>query len=128
MSNRISVFVEAPARLHFGVLDLRGQLGRCFGGLGAAIPAPSLLVEAVPSARVSADGPDADRAMEFATRFLAHTGLPGGINLHIHRTIPSHSGLGSGTQLGLAVARALAELHGLGTSPLELAGATGRGR
>ena len=27
-----------PARLHFGVLDLRGALGRRFGGLGAAIP------------------------------------------------------------------------------------------
>ena len=33
------------ARLHFGVLDLRGALGRRFGGLGAAIPSPSLLLE-----------------------------------------------------------------------------------
>ena len=32
------VFVEAPARLHFGVLDLRGALGRWFGGIGAAAP------------------------------------------------------------------------------------------
>ena len=128
MSNQGSVFVEAPARLHFGVLDLRGQLGRSFGGLGAAIPSPSLLLEAILADRVSADGPDADRAMEFATRFLVHTGLPGGIHLNIHRAIPSHSGLGSGTQLGLAVARALAELHGLGTDPVELARATGRGR
>src|SRR5215208_7416373 len=128
MSDRTSVFVEAPARLHFGVLDLRGELGRCFGGLGAAIPAPSLLVEAVPSARVSAEGPDADRAMEFATRFLAHTGLPGGVHLHIHRAIPSHSGLGSGTQLGLAVARALAELHGVTATTLELAAAVARGK
>jgi len=37
-----AVFVEAPARLHFGVLDLRGDLGRRFGGIGAAVPAPSL--------------------------------------------------------------------------------------
>ena len=40
------LFVEAPARLHFGVLDLRGDLGRRFGGIGAAVPAPSLLLEA----------------------------------------------------------------------------------
>ena len=128
MSSRASVFVEAPARLHFGVLDLRGELGRSFGGLGAAIPSPSLLLEAVLADRVSADGPDADRAMEFATRFLAHAGLPGGIHLHIHRAIPSHSGLGSGTQLGLAVARSLAELHGLETDAVELARGAGRGK
>ena len=35
-----AVFVEAPARLYFGVLDLRGDLGRRFGGIGAAVPAP----------------------------------------------------------------------------------------
>ena len=128
MSRRASVFVETPARLHFGVLDLRGRLGRCFGGLGAAIPSPSLLLEAEPAERVSAEGPDADRAMEFARRFLADRGLDGGVHLRIHRAIPSHSGLGSGTQLGLAVGRATAELHALKLSPVELAQSTGRGR
>jgi beta-ribofuranosylaminobenzene 5'-phosphate synthase len=128
MSDRASIFVEAPARLHFGVLDLSGRLGRCFGGLGAAIPSPSLLIEAVPSDRVSAEGPDADRASEFASRFLTHTGVPAGVHLHIHRAIPSHSGLGSGTQLALAVARALAELHGVMADAVELARSTGRGR
>jgi predicted sugar kinase len=44
MSDRDSVFVEAPARLHFGVLDLRGALGRRFGGLGGGEQAPSLLL------------------------------------------------------------------------------------
>ncbi|HEV7366461.1 MAG TPA: beta-ribofuranosylaminobenzene 5'-phosphate synthase family protein [Gemmatimonadales bacterium] len=128
MSDRDSVFVEAPSRLHFGVLDLRGRLGRCFGGLGAAIPSPSLLLEARPSPRLSAEGPDAERALEFATRFLAFHRLSGGVHLVLHRTIPDHAGLGSGTQLGLAVARAIAELRGLPTDPVELARATGRGR
>jgi beta-ribofuranosylaminobenzene 5'-phosphate synthase len=128
MSNPGSVFVEAPARLHFGVLDLRGRLGRCFGGLGAAVPSPSLLLEATPAPQVTAQGPDADRAIEFATRFLAFHGLSGGARLILHRSIPSHAGLGSGTQLGLAVGRALAELRGLSTDPVDLARATGRGR
>jgi beta-ribofuranosylaminobenzene 5'-phosphate synthase len=128
MSDRGSVFVEAPARLHFGVLDLRGRLGRCFGGLGAAIPSPSLLIEASPALRVSAEGPDAERAIEFATRFLGFHRLTGGLHLILHRTIPGHAGLGSGTQLGLAVARAIAELHRLPADPVELARATGRGR
>lgn len=128
MSPPASVFVEAPARLHFGVLDLRGRLGRCFGGLGAAIPEPSLLLEASLAARITGEGQDADRAVDFAERFLAFHRLGGGVHLHLHRTIPSHAGLGSGTQLGLSVARALAEMHRLPTDVLELARATGRGR
>jgi beta-ribofuranosylaminobenzene 5'-phosphate synthase len=128
MSDRDSVFVEAPARLHFGVLDLRGRLGRCFGGLGAGIPSPSLLLEARPASGVSAEGPDATRAAEFAERVLGFHQLSGGVRLIVHRAIPSHAGLGSGTQLGLAVARALAELNRLSPDPVELARATGRGK
>jgi beta-RFAP synthase len=128
MSDRASIFVEAPARLHFGVLDLRGRLGRCFGGLGAAIPSPSLLLEATASRTITATGPDAERAVEFARRFLAFHRLAAGVALTLHRTIPSHVGLGSGTQLGLAVARALAELNGLSPDPVELARATSRGK
>jgi beta-ribofuranosylaminobenzene 5'-phosphate synthase len=127
MSGRGSLFVEAPARLHFGVLDLRGDLGRSFGGLGAAIPSPSLLIEARRADRLSAEGPNADRAIEFAERWQAHQGRTGGAHFTIHRAIPSHSGLGSGTQLGLAVARALGELHGVTADPVELARSTGRG-
>jgi beta-RFAP synthase len=127
MSSHDSVFVEAAARLHFGVLDLRGDLGRRFGGLGAAVPAPSLLLEAAPDRRLSAHGPDAARARLFAERFLAHHGVAGGARLTVHRGIPPHSGLGSGTQLGLAVGRALAALHGLPDDVPDLARAVGRG-
>lgn len=123
-----SVFVEAAARLHFGVLDLGGALGRRFGGLGAAVPQPALLLEARRADEVSALGPDGDRAARFARRFLAHHGLEGGARIVVHRSIPAHSGLGSGTQLGLAVARALAELHGLPEDAPALALAVERGR
>jgi beta-ribofuranosylaminobenzene 5'-phosphate synthase len=122
------VWVEAPARLHFGVLDLRGALGRRFGGLGAAVPHPSLLLEAAPASDVRAEGPDAGRAAEFARRFLDFHRLRDGVRLRVHRAIPAHAGLGSGTQLGLAVARAIAELRGLATEPVALARAVGRGR
>jgi beta-ribofuranosylaminobenzene 5'-phosphate synthase len=127
MSAADSVFVQAGARLHFGVLDLRGARGRRFGGLGAAIPSPSLLLEArCAGDGVVAEGPDHARAAEFARRFLAAHGLPGGVRLVVHQRIPAHSGLGSGTQLGLSVARALAELYGLPHGPAELARAVSR--
>jgi beta-ribofuranosylaminobenzene 5'-phosphate synthase len=128
MSSPGSVFVEADARLHFGLLDLRGDLGRRFGGLGAAIPQPSLLLEVAPAADLTAEGPDADRALDFARRFFHYHGLQAGARLVVHRRIPAHSGLGSGTQLGLAVARALAELNGLPPDTAVLAPAVGRGR
>ncbi len=93
-----------------------------------AVPAPALLIEACRAGEVAARGPDAVRAAEFARRFLEHHGRAGGAEIVVHRAIPAHSGLGSGTQLGLAVARALADLYGLPTDAPALARAVGRGR
>ena len=125
-----AVFVEAPARLHFGMLDLRGELGRRFGGIGAAVPSPSLLIEVRPAPNLTIEGPatEVERALEFARRFLRHYNLAGGAEIVLHRIIPAHAGLGSGTQLALAIARALAEHHGLSTDAAALANAVGRGR
>ena len=84
-----------------------------------------------PAPTLSAEGPDADRALAFARRFAGHHGLTAAdaaAHLVVHRAIPAHSGLGSGTQLALAVARALAELRGLPTEVTALARAVGRGR
>jgi len=122
-----AVAIEAGARLHLGVLDLRGALGRRFGGLGVAIPTPSLRLEARRAADVRTEGEEQARVAEFARKALAHWGIRGGIAVHLQRSIPAHSGLGSGTQLGLAVARAVAELYGIDVTPPELATASGRG-
>jgi len=130
MSRRIeeAVFVEAPARLHLGVLDLRGALGRWFGGIGAAAPAPTLLVSAVDAETLEVAGEHADRAAVFAQQVCQHYGLPRGARIRVHRALPTHVGLGSGTQLALAVARALTELHGVEAAPQELARVVGRAR
>jgi len=123
-----AVCVESSARLHLGVLDLRGERGRWFGGLGAAAASPSVLVSVRPADTVTAEGEDAARAETFARRFLAHHRLPGGVAIQVRRALPPHAGLGSGTQLGLSVARAIAELHGIDARASELARAVGRAR
>ena len=123
-----AVFVEASARLHFGVLDLRGARGRWFGGVGAAAPGPTLLVSASTAEALEVEGEDAERAAEYARRFMAYHGIQGGVRLLVHRALPPHSGLGSGTQLALAVGRAIAELYGIRADASQLARATGRGR
>ncbi len=124
----MSVNVEAPARLHFGVLDLRGSLGRWFGGIGAAAPAPTLLISASQAPALDVEGKDVERAAAFARRFLAHHQITTGARIRVERALPSHAGLGSGTQLALAVARALAELYELDTEAACLARAVGRAR
>ena len=119
--------MRAPARLHFGVLDLRGMLGRRFGGMGAAVPAPALQLEAERADGYSASGPDAERAVAFARRYGESVGLPGGARIRVTHGMPVHSGLGSGTQLALSVARALAELYGLEHDAATLARQVSRG-
>ena len=123
-----AVFVEASARLHFGVLDLRGARGRWFGGLGAAASTPTLLVSATPAETLTVDGEDAARAEEYARQFLDFHHIRGGGFVRVHRALPRHAGLGSGTQLALSVARALAELHGASADARDLARAVGRAR
>ena len=77
-SSSLAVFVEAPARLHFGMLDLRGALGRRFGGIGAAVPNPSLLIEAARASSLTAEGPSpaANRAVHLL-RFYRRASLKG---------------------------------------------------
>jgi beta-ribofuranosylaminobenzene 5'-phosphate synthase len=122
------VRIEAPARLHFGMLDLRGSLGRRFGGIGAGIFNPSLQLEVEKADAVEAEGAEANRAAEFAQRYLSSQGVRSGARIVIRRAIPGHSGLGSGTQLALSVARGIAELYDLDTSTGTLANAVGRAR
>src|SRR5207237_1744689 len=79
----------------------------------------------------SAQGVLAERALEVARRF-AQTLSPDQVHpqrLVIHGAAPEHVGVGTGTQLSLAVARALSMAHGLpNLDALELPQRAGRGR
>ena len=135
-----TIVIEAPARLHFGLLDLRGTLGRRFGGIGTSAPGVGARISVSASSALHVEGPDSARAAEFARRALAYFGVSSraphgslaapidGVDIRVERAIPAHFGLGSGTQLALSVARGVAELHGIDPSPLELARAVGRAR
>jgi beta-RFAP synthase len=122
----VSVRVEAPARLHLGMLAAAGDGPRRFGGLGVAVTRPAVVIEAEPADELSAEGADAERALTFARRCRDALGLPGGARLRVLEAIPPHVGLGSGTKLALAVARAMAVLHGRDVDAPALAGAAGR--
>ena len=127
------VTVTTGARLHFGPLAAAGSSGGKFGGVGMMISAPGYVVTARPAEQDSFVGDEASvaRVAEFVRRIRAASS--GGAKvapceIDVRKAIPSHSGLGSGTQLGLAVARALSELSGERDVPVEtLARRAGRG-
>jgi len=120
------VRVEAPARLHLGMLAVAGDGPRRFGGLGVSVGRPAVVVEAQPADELSAEGADADRALSFAHRCRDALGLAGGAHLRVVEAIPPHVGLGSGTKLALAVAQALAALEDRAVEAPELSEAVGR--
>lgn len=107
-----AVTVAAAARLHLGFLDLHGGLGRRFGSLGLAIDGFATRVQAERAPDYAAEGPDARRALDYARTYAAARDLAGGARLRIVEAIPDHVGLGSGTQLALAVGTALERLLG----------------
>ena len=129
------VVVSAPARLHLGMLDPAGLGDRRFGGFGVAIESPRVVVAARWAADgssahgdgVSASGPQADRAAAFAHSVRAELEISGALELEVREAIPAHVGLGSGTKLGLAVARGISALVGRPTGPEQLARASARG-
>ncbi|MGO9819602.1 MAG: beta-ribofuranosylaminobenzene 5'-phosphate synthase family protein [Solirubrobacteraceae bacterium] len=121
--------VSAPARLHFGMLDPAGIGSRRFGGCGVGVDSPRVVVgvRPGPGEEVVARGSQVDRAVAFARRARMAFGFPGGVEVDVREAIPPHVGLGSGTKLGLAIARGVAELAGVSARPDELADASGRG-
>jgi beta-ribofuranosylaminobenzene 5'-phosphate synthase len=105
-----TVRVEAPARLHMGMLDASGAGTRRFGGLGVAVDRPAVVVEAIPSDELTVEGAEVERARAVAERCRAALGLTTGARVRVLEAIPSHVGLGSGTKLALAVTAALSAL------------------
>jgi beta-RFAP synthase len=124
-----AIVVTAPARLHFGMLDPAGVGARRFGGFGVGVESPRVVVSVRPRSddAVLVSGSQADRAEIFARRAWSRFGLSGGVEMNVLEAIPPHMGLGSGTKLGLAIARGLAGLAGMSAGPEQLAEASGRG-
>ena len=124
------VIVDAPSRIHLTLIDLHGGLGRVDGSVGLALEEPRLLLEAslAPECRVTGGEPwAADAARQAAGRVLAGIHVRAPAAFTIREEVPRHVGLGSGTQLALAVGRALSALHGREVPVRDLACMAGRG-
>ncbi|NNL99352.1 MAG: GHMP kinase, partial [Gammaproteobacteria bacterium] len=119
--------IDAPARLHLGFVDLNGSLGRNFGSMGLCIDSPSTRLRLSRHHELSVSGPDAGRAAEHAAAVLKALDASDSVRINIERAIPAHVGLGSGTQLALAVSAGVARLLDRPAETSRLAGLTARG-
>jgi beta-ribofuranosylaminobenzene 5'-phosphate synthase len=144
MTTARRVTVSTGSRLHFGLLTHRPESGREFGGVGLMIDSPGWTVDVsardaspdtmtdritVSDSAASACPETEDRVASFVGRFrqTQAASVPS-LDITVSQAIPSHRGLGSGTQLALATARAINVcLDHEHVSAAELAEATGRG-
>lgn len=129
-----SVTVTTGARLHFGLFAPGAGAGRRLGGLGMMIGPAGFAVRATTADHDKVVASDEWRSRAAAFLDTCRNRTPRGAQqpppcrLEIARALPAHAGLGSGTQLGLAVAQAMAALAGEGdVSAVELARRAGRG-
>jgi len=126
--------VQCSGRLHMGFFDLHGGIGRKFGSIGLSLDEPSLAIEAGAAERLNVTGAPAvpgtvlAKASAVAQQLLNRLDLAGSVDLHVSQHIPEHAGLGSGTQIALAVGAAISHLYQLDLNARQIAALAGRGR
>lgn len=134
--------IRTGSRLHLGLLSIsmehatpwlnhEGQPTlprRNFGGVGLMIDRPGIELSVEAARDWSAEGPLAERALALAHTFCLAANINHAFSVRVTSAAPEHAGLGTGTQLGLALARALAELTGQSAyDAVSLARKVGRG-
>ena len=131
MSSKIQI--TTGARLHFGMLSCAAATRRQFGGVGLMVDSPGCQITFERADHASITGPPESclRVEEFAGRYCERFSAdpPPPCRIEIRNEIPSHLGLGSGTQLGMAVARGLSMIAGEDCDDaVELADRVNRGK
>jgi beta-ribofuranosylaminobenzene 5'-phosphate synthase len=136
------LIIETPSRLHVTLIDLNGKYGRIDGGVGITTRNPRLILEAqdgYEDIQITFTDPESakltkDVLDDYETKILSAAGkineflnLKGGYHFKLKEVFPSHSGLGSGTQLSLAVAKLILKLNNRDLSAREIAEIVGRG-
>lgn len=110
-----------------GFIDLSGSLGRHFGSIGVALNEISTRLSLVAATQRTVSGPLAQRAESCLALFSQAFNVSDKLNITIESAIPEHVGLGSGTQMSLAIGSALNAYYDLGLSVRDIAAVMDRG-
>lgn len=122
------VTVSTGCRLHIGFTNLSEDVGRCYGSIGVALdyPGTTVVLRTHPALRVVGD--EQEQIEESVRRFCHQFSVEPRVSVEIRERISEHVGLGSGTQLALALGTGVARVLGLRVDSDEVARAVGRGR
>jgi len=123
--------VTTGSRLHFGLILAADKSCWHFGGAGLMVRRPGWTVDlsGEPSSDdVVSGSPEAVRRAELVLKRLREFADIPRVNIHIRNEVPFHTGLGSGTQLALAVASGVRTLFQipLASSSFDLSRLAGR--
>jgi len=122
VEGKATVRVTTGARIHFGLFDTHAP----FGGVGVMVNSPQTSVVISPSQAFDPGPIETDRLTAIAARFCRlhlsgrFTGDQPACAIRVQTGVLPHHGLGSGTQLSLAAAAALARFFQLPLSRSEL--------
>ncbi len=121
-----SIRITTPCRIHLSLIDLNGYTGRVDGGIGLMLDRPNVVLEASNSAdefkiechryfRESVNVINEKASRIFKTFKISNKNF----HFNLKRYFPSHVGLGSKTQLSLAIATAITKLKGMDNITLQ---------
>ncbi|MFX1295520.1 MAG: beta-ribofuranosylaminobenzene 5'-phosphate synthase [Promethearchaeota archaeon] len=129
----MKIKIITPSRLHFGLIDLNGSIGRIDGGLGVTLNEPNIIIEAEKDHSTdyrlhitNSPGYSGAEIEELTKTIMKLLKVKNNISFKITSNIPAHIGLGSKTQLSLAISKAVCLLNNIKKSPYELAIITSR--
>ncbi len=108
-----TVTVTTSARLHMGFFDLKGSASRTFGSLGLCIDAPCTQIVVTKCDKTVIDANCDKNVVKIIENIIKSLKVEQKFSLKILQFIPQHAGLGSGTQLALAIGAGLSALFNL---------------
>ncbi|MDI6645173.1 MAG: beta-ribofuranosylaminobenzene 5'-phosphate synthase [Methanobacteriaceae archaeon] len=134
------MIIKTPSRLHITLIDMNGAYGRIDGGVGITIENPQLILEVEPlntekidikfsvSENLSYLKKDYLKRIKSAAIKMKHfLDIDHGFKFTVKKVYLSHAGLGSGTQLSLAVGKAISKFDHQKLDASKIAKIVGRG-
>ena len=134
------MIIKSPSRLHLTLIDMNGSYGRIDGGIGLTIKDPNFVLYGEPAEKgITVDFKDntqfndvirnecVSKITSAAQKVIDHFDIDEGFYFRVDKAYLPHSGLGSGTQMGLSTGKLIAEHIGAYSNGYSLGEIIGRG-